>query len=238
MSSLLSAFLVSCGFIFAAELGDEHGLDATGGDIPDVGTFDFGADADAAGADDAHLRVELEVGVGAVRLRRGRLVVGAGLADPRLLVLAHVDELGGGLELAAVVLGAAQAAVRDDVVAQADLAGLAVDAAVAGEAAVGVVRHDQRHHALARELARNGDQPRLGHSRCALGADVAKDQHVIGFHVQIVAVDALGQVGEALEHHGAAFVLHEGFRRGRLLDDGAAGRCPAYYVRRKNPARL
>ena len=125
---------------------------ALAGEADRAGVAEVGAGADAARADDAHLRVELEERVGAVDLGRRRLVVRARLADPGLVELAHVDQLGRGLQLAAVVLAAGQAAMGDDVVAEADLARLAVDAAVAGEAAVRVVRHDQRHHLLAGAL--------------------------------------------------------------------------------------
>ena len=136
----------------AAGAEGDHRRRALAREADRAGVAQVGAGAHAARADDAHLRVELEERVGAVGLRRRRLVVRALLADPRLLELTHVDQLGRGLELAAVVLAARQAAVRHHVVAQADLARLAVDAAVAGEAAVGVVRHDQRHHLLARAL--------------------------------------------------------------------------------------
>ena len=61
--------------------------------------------ADAAGADDAHLRIELQKGVSAVRLRLLRLVVGAILRFPRLnVVFAHIQQIVGGLEFATIVL--------------------------------------------------------------------------------------------------------------------------------------
>jgi hypothetical protein len=74
------------------------------------------------------------------------------------------------------------------------------------------------------QLARIGKGAGLGHAGRALGADVLQHQHVVGGHVQVVAVDARGQVGGVLEDHGAAFVFHQRRVGGRLLDDGAARR--------------
>ena len=114
-----------------------------------AGVADLVAGADAAGADDAHLGVELEEWVRLVRLGLLDLVVGAVVAVPGL-VAGHLEHLAGGLELAAIVLGAGEAAMGDGVVAEAGIAGLALDDAVAGEAAVGVVGHDQREDRTAR----------------------------------------------------------------------------------------
>jgi len=100
-----------------------------------------------APADDAHLRVELQEGVRLVGLRLLLLVEGARLALPGL-VAGHLHHLARRLELAAVVLGAGDAAVGDDAIAQAGVAGLALDDAVAGEAAVRVVGEDQREDGL------------------------------------------------------------------------------------------
>ena len=120
-----------------------------------AGVADLITGADAARADDAHLRVELEPRVGAVRVRLLRLVVRAILERPRLDVLeAHVEQLVRRLQLAAIVLRAGEAAVGDDVVAQADVARHAFHAAVAGEAAVAVVGVDDRQHLLPRFLDR------------------------------------------------------------------------------------
>src|SRR3989304_5474480 len=105
------------------------------------------AGAAAAGADDAHLRVELQERVPLVGLRLLQLVEGALLALPRL-VAGHLHHLARRLELAAVVLGAGDAAVGDDAIAQAGVAGLALEDAVAGEAAVRVVGEDQREAGL------------------------------------------------------------------------------------------
>ncbi len=113
------------------------------------------AGAHAAGADDAHLWVELEERVGPIGFRLLKLVVGALLALPRL-VSGHLQHLARRLELAAVVLRAGDAAVRDDAVAEAGVARLALDDAVAGEAAVRVVGEDQREHGLSRVLDLSG----------------------------------------------------------------------------------
>ena len=112
---------------------------------------DLVAGADAARADDAHLRVELQEGVGLVGRRLRQVVVGALVAVPGL-VAGHLQHLAGRLQLAAVVLGAGQAAVRHEVVPKAGIPRLALDHAVAGQAAVRVVRQDQREHGLARRV--------------------------------------------------------------------------------------
>ena len=114
------------------------------------GVAEVVAGAHAAGADDAHLRIEFEEGVGAVGLGLVEAVEGAGLVDVGLDVgAADVCGVAGGLQFAAVVLGAGHAAVGDLVVAEADLAGAAVLNAVAGEAAVGVVGEDDGEDFLA-----------------------------------------------------------------------------------------
>ena len=127
----------------------DAGAEAAAGQRNRAGVADLVAGADAAGADDAHLRVELEEGVGLVGRRLRQVVVGALVAVPGL-VAGHLQHLARRLQLAAVVLRAGQAAVGHAVVAEAGVAGLALDDAVAGQAAVGVVRKDQREHGLAR----------------------------------------------------------------------------------------
>ena len=92
-------------------------------------------------------------------------VVGALLADPGLVV-GHLEHLVRRLQLAAVVLRAGEAAVRDRRRRAGRCRRAAVDAAVAGEAAVRVVGVDEREHGLARVLERRG----------GLGAD----DHAVG----------------------------------------------------------
>ena len=104
----------------------------------------------AARADDAHLRVELEERVGAIRLGLPVPVVGARLVDVRLHIRPpHIRRVASRLQLAAVVLRAGHAAVRHLVVAQANLPRAAVLDAVASQAAVGVVGQNHRQHLLA-----------------------------------------------------------------------------------------
>ena len=81
------------------------------------------------------------------------------------------------------------------------------------------------HHVLdasAGQFLRNGHITRFGHTRRTLGANVFQHQDVIGMHIQIVAVDAQGQVFAVFKHHGTAFVLHQNRVGGRLFDDGPA----------------
>ena len=78
------------------------------------------------------------------------LVEGTGLVEVGLDVgAADLGHVGGRLEFATVVLGASDAAMGDGVVAQTDLAGLAVLGAMTGEAAIGVIGEDDRHDLLA-----------------------------------------------------------------------------------------
>jgi len=82
--------------------------------------------------------------------------------------------------------------------------------------------HDVLHTGT-RQLARDRDIARLGHARRSLGTDVLQHQNVLRRHVQVVAVDPPDQVLDVLEHHRAAFMLHQQRVGSRLLDDGAAG---------------
>ena len=137
-------------------------------------------------------------------------------ADPRL-VAGHADHLAGGLEFAAVVLRAGEAAVGDDIVAQADVAGVAVLAAVAGEAAVAVVREDDRNDRLAGFLHLVGlgvdDHAVLHDARCseswsagrALDVDEAGAAARVGFQPVDVAEagDVEAVVLEDFDERGA-----------------------------------
>ncbi len=115
----------------AAGAEGDAGRFAATGECDCACVADLVAGPDALRADNAHLGVELKEGVGPVGLRLLALVVGALFAQPGLVVR-HLQHLVRRLELAAVVLGAGEAAVRYRVVAQADVARLAVDAPVAG----------------------------------------------------------------------------------------------------------
>jgi hypothetical protein len=57
----------------AAQLGDEPGLDATAGDVPDVRALDLGAGTHAARAEDAAVVVQHEARVRGVDRERGKL---------------------------------------------------------------------------------------------------------------------------------------------------------------------
>ena len=96
-------------------------------------------------ADDAHLRVELHVWVRPICRRLWRLVERPLLPHPGLIAR-HPDCFAGCLQLATVVLRARQAAVCDHVVAQTDIAWMAMLSPVTGEAAITVVCKDDRQH--------------------------------------------------------------------------------------------
>ncbi len=140
-----------------------------------------------------------------------RLVVRALLERPRLDVLeAHVEQFVRRLQLAAVVLRAGEAAVRDDVVAQADVAGHALHAAVAGEAAVGVVGVDDRQHLLARFLDRLrlgvddhavGDARRARELQAARALDLDEAGAAAGVRRQAVDVAEVGDPDAVLLDH-------------------------------------
>ena len=139
-------------FVDGAALAE---LDA--GAIPAAGECDGArmtklvAGANAAGANDAHLRVELEERVRLVGRRLGCGVVGPRVAVPRFIT-GHLKHLARRLQFATVVLRASEAAMRDNIVTEAGVARLALHHAMAGQAAVGVVRKDQREHCLSRRL--------------------------------------------------------------------------------------
>ena len=172
----------------------------------------------AARAEDAHLRVELEIGVAAVGRGLLVLVVGARLVEVRLDVGApHVGHVRRRLQFAAVVLRAGHAAVRDDVVAQADVSRAAVLHAVAGQAAVAVVGQDEGHHLLAhlqRGRAVGAHDHPLAHLRAA-------GQHLPAHPLDLDDASAAARVGRQ-----PVDVAEVGDVDARVLDDlhqGTAG---------------
>ena len=105
---------------------------------------------------------------------------------------------GGVLELAPVVLGAGHAPVGDRDVAQAYVLGPAQLDAVAGEAAVGVLRYHQLRNALAQRLyllrvgphhhvVGHGRRARGGSASGVLNLDHAHAARPVGFHSGVVA---------------------------------------------------
>ena len=115
----------------------------------------------------------------------------------------------------------------------------------AAHAAVGDAQHVL--DAGARELHRDGQGAGLGHARGAQWADVLQHQHVVGVHVEIVAVDACGEVGGVLEDDCAAAVFHQprvgrgglderATRREVAVQHGDAALCVNWIVKRPHHA--
>ena len=83
------------------------------------------------------------------------------------------------------------------------------------------------HHvldALLRELFRDRDIAGFRHAGRADRPGIAHHEDIVFGDVERRIVDALGHVGDGIEHHRAAFMLHQFRRRRALLDDGAARR--------------
>ena len=174
----------------ALRRADEHGagaLDHRDGVI----AAHLLADADAAGADDAEVVVAVVEGVAGLHLEVA-VVVG----QRRLHVDVHITH--GVLELAPLVLGADDAAIEDADVAEADVLRPAQLDAVAGQAAVRVLREQQLHDALAQaanllpqrahhHALGDGEGAGGGGAPAALHLNAAHAARAVGLHARPVA---------------------------------------------------
>ena len=92
------------------------------------------------------------------------------------------------------------------------------------------------HHvldALLGQFARDRQIARFGHAGGADRSGIAQHQHIVGRNIEIGIVHPQGHVFHRLKHHGAAFMLHQGRRGGRLLDQRALrGEIAAQYRHR------
>src|SRR5271165_4983492 len=84
----LDAFSAACAGRFSPwliEVGDDHGVNAAAHHIPDVRALNLGADADAAGAEDAAIVVERETFVRSIDGQRGVAIGQLDVRDTLLL---------------------------------------------------------------------------------------------------------------------------------------------------------